>query len=67
MVALGGCVVVQLNPQELPRGEGVSSGALERVLHLKLKSTCSEVKGLHEGLKYLYPLEAGFQIHSCSS
>lgn len=59
-------MVVQLNPQELPRGEGVSSGALECVLHLKLKSTCSEVKGLREGLKYLYPLEAGFQTHSCS-
>lgn len=53
-------MVVQLNPQELPRGEGVSSGAPEHVLHLKLKSTCSEVKGLHERLKYLYSLEVGF-------
>lgn len=60
-------MVMQLNPQEVPRGEGVTSGALECVLLLKLKSTC-EVKGLlHQGLKYLYPLKVGLQTHRFSS
>lgn len=63
MAALGRCVVVQLKLKDqlcAARDKDVSSGNLRCVLHFKMKNICSEVKGMHLGLKYLYLLETGF-------
>jgi len=51
---------MQRSSYVLPGDKDVSSGMLKDVLHFKLKSTCSEVKGLHLGLKYLYTLKVRF-------
>lgn len=56
-------MVVQLKLKDqlcAARDKDVSSGNLRCVLHFKMKNICSEVKGMHLGLKYLYLLEIGF-------